>query len=68
MGTATIRLDEDLLKQARQLRINVSQAARDGIRAAIQRRRVLENVATLAKLAVTPKEPSSTTIRRLRDG
>lgn len=68
VAVATIRLEESLLKEARRHGINVSQAARDGIEEAIRRQRMLEAVDYLAKIAVQPKEPSLTTLRRLRDG
>jgi post-segregation antitoxin (ccd killing protein) len=66
--TATIRLDDELLKAAKRYRINVSEAARAGIQDAIRRRRMLDNIDAMAKSAVQPKEPSAVTLRRLRDG
>lgn len=68
MTSTTIRLDDALLKAARRHHINVSEAARAGIQEAIRRRRMLDAVDALEKVAVKPKEPSLTTLRRLRDG
>ncbi len=66
--SATIRIDEALLKTARRHNINVSEAARAGIQDAIRRHRMLANVETLRKMAVKPVEPTLVTLRRLRDG
>ncbi|MHB8633347.1 MAG: hypothetical protein ACYDBQ_05175 [Thermoplasmatota archaeon] len=66
--TATIRLDEELLRMAKRFRVNVSAAARAGIEDAIRRKRILREIEKMAATAVTPLEPSMTTLRRLRDG
>ncbi|MEK6976314.1 MAG: type II toxin-antitoxin system CcdA family antitoxin [Candidatus Thermoplasmatota archaeon] len=68
MATTTIRLDAELLKAAKKLHINVSEAARMGIEEAIRRQRIVANIQYLASIAVKPKEPSEVTIRRHRDG
>lgn len=62
----SLRLDEDLIREARALGINVSQAAREGIREAIRRKRMLENVDWLAAQA-SASEPAEDLVRRMRD-
>lgn len=65
--SATIRLDEALLEEARKLGVNVSEAARQGIQEAVKRARYLEVLKDVRSRSVVPDEPSSVTIRRMRD-
>ena len=64
--TATIRIDADLLKRAKRRRINVSQAARQGIEDAIRAREFSENSIWLAAHEVTPMRPSKAVLRQVR--
>jgi post-segregation antitoxin (ccd killing protein) len=65
--TATIRIDAELLRRARRRKVNVSQAARQGIEDAIRAHDFRENTDWLAAHEVRPVEPSGTTLRRIRD-
>lgn len=65
--SATIRLDEALLEEARKLGVNVSEAARQGIQEAVKRARYLEILKEVRSRAVVPDEPSGVTVRRMRD-
>ena len=65
--SATIRLDEALLDEARKLGVNVSEAARQGIQEAVKRARYLETLKEVRSRSVVPDEPSGVTIRRMRD-
>ena len=68
MPTVSVRVDEDLIDEARRLGINVSEAFRRGLADEIRKARVTENVKRLAKIAVKPSKSSVDEIRSLRDG
>jgi post-segregation antitoxin (ccd killing protein) len=65
--TATIRIDAELLRKAKRRKVNVSQAARQGIEDAIRAREFRQNTDWLAAHEIEPVEPSGRTLRRVRD-
>lgn len=64
----TVRVDSRLLQRAKKNRINLSEAARAGIEAAIRSADFHANSKWLAAHSVTSDEPVETTIRRIREG
>lgn len=71
MGYVTIvsvRVDDEMLAEARRHGINVSEALRKGLEAEIRKRTMLQNIKSLAKHAVKPDTPSLQQIREMRDG
>lgn len=66
--TVTIRVDSRLLHRAKRSRINLSEAARAGIEAAIRSADFHASSKWLAKHSVASDEPVETTIRRIREG
>jgi post-segregation antitoxin (ccd killing protein) len=66
--TVSVRVDDDVLEEARHYGLNVSEALRRGLTEEIRKAKVAENVKRLAKLAQKPSTPAVEQIRGLRDG
>lgn len=70
MPLASLRIEKELLDEAKELGLNVSEAAREGIRNAIRKKRMLDNLDWLEKNAVKPPPgtpPSEVLVRQMRD-
>lgn len=68
MTIVSVRVDDDLLEEARRFGINVSEALRRGLAEELRKARVAESVARLAGVARKPSTSAVDQLRRLRDG
>lgn len=68
MTTVSVRVDDDVLEEARRYGINVSEALRLGLAAEIRKAKVAQNVKRLAKIAQKPTTSAVDQLRGLRDG
>lgn len=64
----SVRVDDEVLDEARRYSINVSEALRRGLAEEVRKAKVAENVKRLARLAQKPTMPAVEQLRGLRDG
>lgn len=67
MKPTMVRMDEESLKAAKRYRINVSQAAREGVDEAIRRRKIEARLRWLERHRFKPERPSLQIIREIRE-
>lgn len=68
VAIVSVRVDEEILAEARRYGINVSEALRQGLETEIRKTKMIRNVKSLAKIAQRSDTPTLDDIRALRDG